>query len=267
MSRVLVLAEPGATHEGDWATMVRLLETAAQCGADVFKPQWTSDAVRMCERRHIGLDHPKRDYYLKAYAWLQFPVEWHAELKKLCSDLAVAYGCTVFLPQDAATVAPHVEHLKISSFEAEDEELGEAASGLRPLIISTGMWDGKQVPWWWMGESVLLCTSAYPAPLDELHLQVVAASFDSESDLVLSGLSDHSRNTLTGAVAVGAGAEIIETHFRLDNCDPENPDYAVAFTPNEFALYIQNIRTAERMMGNGIKKIQPSEEWALPYRV
>jgi N,N'-diacetyllegionaminate synthase len=103
---------------------------------------------------------------------------------------------------------------------------------------------------------LLHCVSAYPAPISEMNLRAVGR-----------GLSDHSRNLLTGAVAVGAGARIIETHYRLDTCHPTNPDYAVAFTPAEFTQYVKNIRDAEAMMGDGVKKRQPCEEWAVPYRV
>jgi sialic acid synthase SpsE len=49
--RTLVIAEPGGTAKGDYATMVRLLETAHVCGADVFKPQFTVDAERHLARR------------------------------------------------------------------------------------------------------------------------------------------------------------------------------------------------------------------------
>ena len=83
----------------------------------------------------------------------------------------------------------------------------------------------------------------------------------------LSGLSDHTRNPLTGALAVAAGARYIETHFRLNDTDPACPDYAVSRTPDELYAYIRNIRQAEILMGEPVKRIQPSEEANLRYRV
>lgn len=260
---VLVLAEPGCTHEGDKATMLRLLETAHACGANIWKPQFCSDPALMCERRHIGPDHPKRAYYQQAYTWLQFPVEWHAEFRDACHALRMQYACSVFLPQDVAVVAPYVDYLKIASFEAQDTELlAEAILHHKRVIISTGMgepfidlslWNRNLSPW-----ALLHCVSAYPAPIAEMNLAVLKR---------YKGLSDHSRHLLTGAVAVGAGATIIETHYRLDDCNPDNPDYQVAFTPSEFTQYIRNIRDAELMLGTGVKQRQPCEEWAVPYRV
>jgi N,N'-diacetyllegionaminate synthase len=169
----------------------------------------------------------------------------------------MAYACTVFLKQDVARVAPYVDYLKIASFEAGDNDLlAEAIRWHGRVILSTGMGYehcGSAKPW-----AVLHCVSAYPAPMAEMNLRAMKHH---------KGLSDHSRHPLTGAVAVGARAKVIETHYRLDTCHPSNPDYAVAFTPAEFTQYVKNIRDAEAMMGDGIKRRQPCEEWALPYRV
>ncbi len=63
------------------------------------------------------------------------------------------------------------------------------------------------------------------------------------------------------------GAKIVEAHYRLDACDPLNPDYPVAFSPFEFTQYIAYIRDAEAMRGDGRKTIQPSEEPMLRYKV
>lgn len=278
----LVIAEPGCTHEGDYDALCRLVVTAHTCGADVWKPQWVSDPAAMCERRHIGIDHPQRAYYERAYTWLAFPVAWHTPFRAYCHAVGMRYACTVFLPQDVATLAPRVDYLKISSFEAEDQALVRAAMLAKPghkpehsgvfdanVIVSTGMME-QAIDYrvWDSGRCltpafVLHCTSSYPAPLASLNLSVLGDEYASR----YGGLSDHSRHLLTGAVAVGCGARVIETHYRLDDCDPQNPDYPVAFTPAEFAQYIRHIRDAEMMLGDGIKQVQPCEAAMLPYRV
>lgn len=262
MISTLVIAEPGCTHEGSYDALVSLLHAAKDAGCNVWKPQWTSNPERMCERRHIGLDHPKRAYYLKAYSWLAFPVEWHADFSARCKQLGMQYGCTVFLPEDADRVAEHADYMKVASFEAGDSELLEAvldASTLRGrfVIVSTGMgreYADTEAPWFFE----LHCVSSYPAPIDAINLSVLPK---------YSGLSDHSRDLDMGMMAVCAGAQIIETHYRLYDCDPQNPDYPVSFDPGELAMYVGKIRKAERAMGDGVKRIHPSEEWALPYRV
>lgn len=263
MARTLVIAEPGATHEGDRAKLFALLETAHACGADVFKPQWTSDPIAMCERRHIGAGHPRRAYYQRAYSWLNFPLGWHGDLRDRCHALGMEYACTVFLPQDVWPIAHFLDRIKIASFEGQDQPLIKTAQAIGiPVLVSAGMREIGQHEY--LGQT-LHCVSAYPAPLEAMNLRVLGRN--QGEGWGYQGLSDHSRCLITGALAVACGAETVETHFRLDDCDPENPDYAVAFTPAEFTQYIQNIRDAEAMLGDGVKRIQPCEEWALPYRV
>jgi sialic acid synthase SpsE len=85
--------------------------------------------------------------------------------------------------------------------------------------------------------------------------------------LPYSGFSDHSGHVLTGAVATAGGARIIEVHFRLDSTDPANPDYGHSLSPEQLIQYVQNVRFAEAAMGNGVKKMQPSERRWARYRV
>lgn len=272
MSRTLVIAEPGCTHEGEYALIVKLIHAAADAGADVFKPQWVSDPVQMCERRHIGPGHPKRAYYERAYGWLAFPLEWHLDFKAICTQRGMRYGCTAFLPQDVPPLRMVVDYLKISSFECGDSALRDAWHGVNRvrlplkapfLIVSAGM-AGDPMP----ADYVLHCVSAYPAPLEAMNLRVLHPSGSIfQRRKLFGGLSDHSRHLLTGAVAVACGASIVETHFRLHECDPKNPDYAVAFNPDEFRQYVRNIRDAELMLGDGIKRLQDCEHDMLPYRV
>lgn len=259
MTRTTVIAEPGCTAEGRYEAMLQLIRVASQAGCDVFKAQWTSDAAQMCARRNAP-------DYERFYRWLAFPVEWHADFRELCQQLGLQYACSVYLHQDCAIVAPYVSFLKISSFECKSADLSRAASATgRSVVVSVGAaqeWD----IWGVTGGRYLHCVSAYPAPLDELNLSVMGG-IGRYDGAVWSGFSDHSRDLDVGAFAVCAGAEIIETHFRLFDCDRNNPDFATAFDPAELAMYVAKIRKAERCMGSGYKQIQPSEQWALRYKV
>lgn len=254
--RTLVIAEPGCTAQGDLATMLRQIDMVVAAGANVFKGQWTSSAEKMAARRHAST-------YQRFYRWLEWPVEWHEQLRARCALRGIEYMSTVYLPEDVATIAPFVSRFKISSFEAMDPEClrANAAHG-KPVIISTGLtvdrsvWPSAMALW------VLQCTSAYPAPVETLNLSVLRGQ---EYD----GLSDHSDPSFTwvGALAVAAGASIVETHVRLDDCHPQNPDYAVARNPRQLEDYIRHIRFAEAALGDGVKKLEPAELAMLRYRV
>lgn len=261
MNRVLVIAEPGCTHEGRFDAMLSLIGIAADAGADVFKAQWVSDVAQMCQRRNA---HD----YAQYYRWINFPVEWHPALELACRKLGMQYACTSYLADDVEIVDPCVSLHKIASFEADDVALVRAAMKTgKPVLISTGMMSSS--PWEVFTDDdddgdirLLHCTSSYPAPLGAMELRDQFGW-----DNPYSGLSDHSRHELTGAVAVGAGASIIEAHIRNHGTPKTNPDYAVSFDPVEFARYVANIRIAEQLMGSGTKQIQPCEEPMLRYKV
>lgn len=250
-NRVLIIAEPGGTHDGRLDLMHRLVDVAADCGADVFKSQWTSSATTMCARRHAPS-------YLDDYRKIEYPLVWHSELTAHARNRGLKYACTAYLPGDPEKLEPYVDILKISSFEAGDASLIRDAYYVAPLVIvSLGMGalaNRLEFP----RIKYLHCVSSYPAPLDSLQLRYGTGD---------DGLSDHSRDVRVGGWAVCAGAMILETHFRLDDCNPVNKDYSVAFTPKEFATYVENVRDAELVLGHQGHGVRPCEQPMLSYRV
>lgn len=253
MSHTIVIGEPGCTHEGQWEALVDLLYIAAECGANVFKPQWTSNPDRMVERRGVP------EEYRRYYGWLNFPLEWHPELREMADRKGMQYACSIYLPEDALAVSEFVDYLKISSFENRDVRLLRIAyaamDGGDRLIVSAGMGVDPEIH-----AQYLHCVSAYPAQQSEMNIRAI-------SRREFAGLSDHSRSLIAGALAVGQGARFIEAHYKSPHCSKFNPDYKVAFTPAEFKQYVQNIRDAELLLGSGLKTIQPCEAAMLKYRV
>ena len=248
-----VIAEAGSCHDGRLDRALDLVGLARTIGADAVKFQWTSSAERLCDRRHA----PE---YRAAYELIAFPRPWLAILQDQAATLGLEFLCTVYLPEDVAVIAPLVARFKIASFEAEDAELRQAMqSHGKPIIVSTGMTRAGQGGG--VGADLVLhCVSAYPTPLEELNLACLRAPG-------CDGLSDHSRHPWTGALAVAAGAHLVEFHMRLEATDPANADYVVARSPAEAAEYVANLRLAERMLGDGVKRVMPSEAPMLRYRV
>jgi len=101
------------------------------------------------------------------------------------------------------------------------------------------------------------CTTEYPAPLNELNLNVI----DTYRNIfnISIGYSDHSANTLTPIVAVSKGVSIIETHITIDK-KMLGPDHRASLNPGEFKRYVNNIRDSERILGTHIKTITKSEK-------
>lgn len=263
---VTVIGEPGCTAEGDLTTILKLVDCAAYCGADVFKGQWTSDPREMCRRRNA-------DDYLPFYEWIAYPQAWHEEIAAHCQTRGIRYACSVYIPGDAEKVAPYVSAIKIASFEGGHVPLcGEVYETGCEVWVSTGMMKQSQVDalYSWscgMNKSriaILQCTSSYPTPVDQLQFGVLRTVHT-----LYDGVSDHSEPalTLTGMVAASRGARVIEAHFKLASCDPTNPDAAVAMSPAEFTRYIKHIRFAEACLGDGEKKVQPCEQTMSTHRV
>lgn len=265
MSKCMVIAEPGACHDRQLRLLLSLVQAAIAAGADVFKPQFWSDADQLADRRRAA------PHYRAIYHRYQMPLDWLRQVRE-ASGATIRVACTVYLPKDVDQVAPFVEFVKVSSFEAMDRDLLSAvANAGMPVVVSTGMCDEddlgvlrRRLDRARVVYQLLHCVSAYPAPLSDCHLGVIRTNR-------LHGFSDHTSpsHLLSGAVAVGAGAGVVEAHLRHPETDLANPDAPHAMLPAEFAAYVSGVRQAEQlMMGTaGPKRQQVSEQAMSVYRV
>jgi N-acetylneuraminate synthase len=258
---VYVIAELSANHHQEFDEAVRLVHAARIAGADAVKLQTYTPAT-------ITLDCDSSEFRLGAgtlwagrrlydlYREACTPWEWQPRLLDAAHEIGLELFSTPF--DDSAVdflEAMGVGAYKIASFEIVDLGLIErvARTG-KPVIMSTGMATLPEIAEAMRtardagAEEVALlkCTSAYPAPPDEMHLRTIpdlAAAFQ-----VPVGLSDH---TLGGEVAVAAvalGACIVEKHFTLSRSRP-GPDSAFSLEPSEFRAMVDAIRVVERALG------------------
>jgi sialic acid synthase SpsE len=267
-NRVFVIAEAGSCHDGSLEKALRLIRTAKVADADAVKFQFWSSAERLAERRHAG-------DYLEVYRRYQLPPDWLKPLRQHCDEVGIEFMCTTYLPEDVATIAPFVERFKIASFEAADLEFVRRHQKYpKPIYVSSGMLGLTElqglVKWCGLAltrDVILHCVSAYPCPSQDLHLRTIAETAYGTHGVMFGGLSDHTHSLLAGAVAVGAGAEVIEKHFQLDDTDPKNPDAAVALGRRALRQYIANIREAEVLMGDPLTRPLTIEEPMRRYQV
>jgi len=258
---VYVIAELSSNHQQDFRTAVELVHAARAAGADAVKVQtYTADTITIdCEKEHFRIGfgtiwEGQRLYDL--YREASMPWEWQPKLKAIAHELGLAFFSSPF--DDSA-----VEFLekmgvcayKIASFELVDLPLirSTARTG-KPLILSTGMATLAEID-----EAVavargagareialLKCTSAYPAPPEEMNLRTIphlAEAFD-----VPTGLSDHTLGSEIAVAAVAAGACILEKHLTLSRAVP-GPDAAFSIEPDEFRMMIESVRLAEKALG------------------
>ena len=264
---LFIIGEMGSCHDGDLAKALRLVAVAAEAKCDAIKGQFWSDGKLLAARR-------KANQYAAVYDRYAMPERWLELLARHSAEFGIEFLCTAYMPQDLAIVAPHVKRFKVASFEARDHEfLTEHNRYPQPVVLSTGMMTMLQtvdaVRALRHIDAVLHCCSAYPAPDADLNLGAIRALRETFRFYMGAriGFSDHTRDIVTGGLAVAAGAEVLEVHYRLDDTPPNNPDYLHSLTPSELQGYVAFARRAERMVGDGEKRIQTSEDPMAKFRV
>lgn len=257
---VYVIAELSANHGQKFAQACELVRAAKTCGADAVKLQtYTPDTLTIdCDNEFFRIQgtlwHGRSLYELYGEAFT--PWEWQPKLKLLADQVGIDLFSTPF---DRSAVKfleriPMPAH-KIASFENCDIALLKdvAATG-KPIIASTGMASLAEI-----AELVntvrdagaaqvalLKCTSAYPAPPEEMNLRTIphlARAFG-----VPVGLSDHTLGAAVPTAAVSLGACIVEKHFTLSR-SVAGPDSAFSLEPDEFKGMVEAIRVAEKALG------------------
>lgn len=275
---VYIVAEMSANHNQDFDKAIQILKAAKEAGADAVKLQtYTPDTMTIpCDNEYFqvgkGTLWEGRNLYA-LYGEAYTPWEWQSKLKKIANDLGLDLFSTAFDPSTVDFLEEmRVPVHKVASFEIVDIALIEhmARTG-KPLIISTGMATLAEIE-----EAVqaarnagatqialLKCTSAYPAPPEEMNLRTIphlAQTFN-----VPVGLSDHSLGIAVPAAAVALGACIVEKHFTLSR-DIPGPDSAFSLEPHEFKEMVEAIRIAEKAVGKVCYKVGKREAKSRVFR-
>ncbi|HYE59398.1 MAG TPA: N-acetylneuraminate synthase family protein [Rhodothermales bacterium] len=275
---VEVIADPGSTWKADtweesWRRMCDLMDVTRDAGADVFKPQLL--------RRGMYQDGTPAAALVGEY---EVPDEWLPRLKDECDRRNLELMVTAYRAEDVPLIDPHVKRHKVASFDTANVALLRAIADTgKRVLISTGTqgdrepWRSLRLAWSERGDyheclarvTPLHCISSYPAEPGQMNLRVLLRenyAGDDNGDIVPGpyktmylGLSDHSIGSVAAVIAVAYGATVIEKHIRHDRTHPGNPDYPAAMAPTDFLYYVDAIREAELMLGDGIKRVMPGE--------
>lgn len=267
---VFVIAEAGVNHNGDLAMAHRLIDEAAQAGADAVKFQtFVASEIVVPELKKARYQLRSRgadDTQLSMLRALELDADAHAALFAHCRERGIMFLST---PYDEPSVEL-LDRLDVPAFKVASTDttnppfLRLLARKGRPIVLSSGMCsleEVRQATDLLRSEQVrdlalLQCTSQYPTPPAETNLRVIhvlEAAFDCPV-----GFSDHTEGTGVAPLAVAAGACIIEKHFTLDRGLP-GPDHAASLDPGGLAELVRVIRQAEALLGDGLKRVMPCE--------
>jgi sialic acid synthase SpsE len=266
---VLVIAEIGVNHDGRLDRAIELVHAAAHGGADAIKLQIFSADRLMHQSSSFAryqktlLHDPTPTDMLRRYE-LSAP-----EVKRIVEEirrLGLIPLATPFSPQDVEEIeALDLPAIKIASPDIVNWPLLQRAAqtGL-PLLISTGAATineiSSSVAWlrgWDAPFALLHCISSYPTPADQAHLCWIGEMEKRFSTVV--GFSDHTTELICGALAVAAGACVVEKHLTYDR-SAIGPDHACSFDPEQFAEYVKLVRMAESTRGIGGKHVLDIEK-------
>lgn len=260
-SPVFIVAELSANHVQDYKIAVETIKAAQKAGADAIKIQtYTADTITInCNNKYFQIKQGtlwdgKTLYQLYKEAYT--PWDWQPKLMKIAERLGLILFSTPF---DKTSVdfleKMRVPAYKIASFEITDIPLIEyIASKGKPVIISTGIAGRRDIEDSidaCKGEgnyqiALLKCTSAYPAPFEEINLRTIPDMENIFGTIV--GLSDHTLGISVPIAAVALGAKIVEKHLIIDR-KLGGPDAKFSLEPQEFKEMVKAIREVEKAFG------------------
>jgi N,N'-diacetyllegionaminate synthase len=109
--------------------------------------------------------------------------------------------------------------------------------------------------------TLLHCTTEYPTPMNEVNLSAMLSIHRAFG--VAVGYSDHTIGIEVAIAAAALGATVIEKHFTL-NRDLPGPDHMASLQPDELKSMVVAIRNIEIALGDGVKRLTPSEAMNKP---
>lgn len=295
-TKIFIIAEAGVNHNGSLDMALRLIDAAADAGADAVKFQtFKSEAV--ISRFAVKAEYQAKttgddESQLEMVKKLELSADAHVALVEHCKKRSIQFLSTPF---DLESVNLLVDKLKVSQLKIPSGEITNAplilkcAQADKPVILSTGMstlgdiedalgvlafgYIGTAAPPSCAAFSeaylslagqaalkknvtLLHCTTEYPAPIAEVNLRVMQTM--SHAFGLPVGYSDHTEGVTIPVAAVSLGATVIEKHFTLDRTLP-GPDHKASLEPQELAQMVKAIRQTECALGTGAKLPSPSE--------
>ena len=274
---IIIIAEAGVNHNGSIEIAKKLIDVAAEAGADFVKFQ-TFKAELLVTQTADKAEYQKAitdtdESQFEMIKKLELDRKTHEKLIDYCKTKDIQFLSTAFDHDSIELLAElNIPLFKIPSGEITNlpylRHIGKMG---KPIIMSTGMStldevrDALNI----LIESgtekekitILHCNTEYPTPMKDVNLKAMLTIKDELG--VKIGYSDHTLGIEVSTAAVAMGATVIEKHFTLDRTLP-GPDHRASLEPEELKAMVLAIRNIEKAMGNGVKTPSPSEMKNLP---
>lgn len=259
---ILVIAEIGNNHEGDFGRAKELIHAAAATGVQGVKFQ------TIIPERLVSASESARIAQLRRYA---FDRDQFAALADLARQAGVMFLSTPFAVEVVKWLDELVPAFKIASGDNNYPGLLEAVAATgKPVILSTGMASIDEIrescailedalPRGSQPQIVLLhCVSAYPTPPNQANLLAISSLARELGRIV--GYSDHTLGIEAAVLSVALGARLIEKHFTLSKTQSEFRDHVLSADPEEMTDLVRHVKSAQSLLGSGVKGLQEAEK-------
>jgi sialic acid synthase SpsE len=267
---VFIIAEAGVNHNGEVAIAHKLIEAAADAGADAVKFQTfiTEELVSPetpLAGHHIANVKEELSHF-ELIKKLQLSFDAFLELKYHAEERGMIFISTPYdIPSAEFLIELGVDILKIASSEITNYPLLDVIRQSRiPVVISTGMslWEEIVESVNFIKEynnkiCILKCTSNYPASAGSINLRGISKLKETFSDCLV-GFSDHSEGFEISLASLGFGICMLERHFTLSKTW-WGPDHKASMTPQEFNQFVLAVRKSEKALGSRDWNIQDEE--------
>ena len=274
MGHTVIIAEAGVNHNGSIEMAKKLVDAAAEAGADYVKFQ-TFKSANLVLKNARAANYQRKNMQENALSQyqmlktLELTYEDHVKLIEYASSQGIKFLSTAFDLESVQLLAEfHLGLWKIPSGEITNYPyLRLIARQHEPVILSTGMSTMEEIE---EAVQVLLdnglsldhltilhCNTEYPTPMCDVNLRAmntIASVFHTQV-----GYSDHTLGIEIPIAAVALGASVIEKHFTLDR-SLQGPDHKASLEPKELKRMVTAIRNVEAALGNPEKMVTESEE-------
>ena len=284
-NKTFIIAEIGTSHGGDINKAIKLIHSAAECGADCAKFQVVyADEILHKNTGEVKLPGGNIPLYT-VFKNLEMDLDFYKILKEETEKVGLVFMASPFGERSAKLLNDiNSEIFKVASPELNHLPLlKQIVSYKKPIILSSGvskLEDIERALEITGTETVTLlhCITSYPAPEEDYNLQLIKNLHNIFG--IDTGISDHSLDPiLVPSMSVLLGAKVVEKHITLLNTS-DGLDDPVALNPINFKKMCESIREYENLdlnigleklskiygkeridsiLGSGIKKLAPSE--------
>ena len=263
---VFVIAEIGINHNGDIEIAKKLIDGVVYAGCNSVKFQKRNvelvyskeyldsykespwGTTRRAQKK--GLEFGKREYdeihrYCKKKGIEWFASAWDIDSQKFLKQYNLKYN------KIASAMLTNLELLRMAAEEKKYTFVSTGMSALEEIEKAIRIFKDCNCRF-----ELMHCNSVYPMKNEDANLKVIYALRERYRCNI--GYSGHEVGRIVSAAAVAMGATSIERHITLDRT-MYGSDQPTSIEIEDMKRLIADIRTIEKALGDGIKRVTPEE--------